>query len=63
MAKFRELAIGQTFDWVNPDRVGYNSYFKRCIKTGARSYEDVSNGDKMRVGSINAAVFHVDEMN
>ena len=55
--KFRDLKIGETFDWIKPNSI-YNSFYKRCVKTGTRTYTD-SDGQKHRVGSINANVCHV----
>jgi hypothetical protein len=63
--KFKELKIGQTFDWVNP-AVRHNSFFKRCRKVSDRSYVvllpygDMSNEGLIKVGSINAEVFNVE---
>lgn len=62
MTKFRDLNIGDTFDFVSP-RVGFNSYFSRCRKTSTRCYVAIEGEDEprtMRVGSINAEVFHVE---
>ncbi len=58
--KFHELAIGETFDWINPAEPSFNSFYLRCHKTGERTYED-SNLNKHTVGSIYADVFHVGE--
>lgn len=55
--KYRDLAVGDTFDWINPD-AAFNSFFLRCTKTSEREYID-ENGMDHRVGSINAPVFHV----
>lgn len=70
--RFRDLAIGQTFDFVDDSRPGYNSFFGRVRKITSRSYVLASfdttayspnryrSSDVMRVGSINARVFHVE---
>ena len=55
MDKFRDVAIGQSFDWIGG---AYPSFFKRCTKTSARTYYD-EDGHKHSVGSINAVVYHV----
>ena len=55
---FRNLAVGQTFDWIDDKAIGSNSFFLRCTKTGPRTYRD-SQGFDHRVGTINAKVFHV----
>ena len=63
MTKFRDLAIGQTFDWVN-EGSRFNSFFKRCVKLSKRTYTTVEGESEprpMRVGSINANVFHESE--
>lgn len=67
---FRELAIGQTFDFVDDSRPGDNSFFHRCHKLSARTYgwhvtdwETPGNPLKVitsRVGTINVRVFHVE---
>ena len=56
--KFRDLSIGDTFDFVNDSRPIFNSFFLRCKKVSTRRYED-SEGYIHRVGSINAMVHHV----
>lgn len=58
--KFRNLSIGDTFDFVGPGR--FNSFYDRCEKTGSRTYTPIEGnlkGHKLSVGSINADVFHV----
>jgi hypothetical protein len=63
--RFRDLAIGDTFDWVDPAPGASNSFFCKCKKIGARSYETVEPVGAMgklmdcRVGTINARVYHV----
>lgn len=59
--KFKELKQGQEFDWIDDDNIGYNSFFKRCIKTAQRTYKD-TDGNRYSVGSINAVVFHVEPL-
>lgn len=55
---FRELAAGQSFDFIDDSRVGFNSFFRRCVKTGFRQYKDDA-GNVYTVGSILAPVFHI----
>ena len=55
--KFRDLAIGDTFDFVDDARI--NSFYERCKKTGPRTYQAIVSESNYRVGSINANVFHV----
>jgi len=57
MKHFGELAVGQTFDWVGPNR--FNSFFAPCRKTAKRAYTD--GQFYYKVGSLKAEVFHVDE--
>lgn len=54
---FRDLKIGQSFDWIGPDRM-LNSFYLRCVKTGPRTYVD-ERGRAHRVGSVNAKVYHI----
>ena len=65
--KFRDLSIGQTFDWIDDANPSHNHFFHRCRKISARKYETVEPGGAMgklmdcRVGTTSAKVFHVDE--
>lgn len=56
--KFRELSVGQTFDWIAPDPTR-TSFYLRCTKITARKYRD-ERGDTHEVGTINAAVYHAE---
>jgi hypothetical protein len=64
MTKFRDLKIGETFDWMGPNQM-HNSFFKCCRKISDRKYVavlptgDMSNEGPMSVGTINAKVYHV----
>ena len=67
MTLFRDLNIGDEFDFIGPDR--YNSFFNRCSKTSARKYRwenpvrcSLSPDQYLetRVGSINVEVFNVE---
>jgi len=70
---FRDLAIGDQFDFVDDRRPSFNSFFHRCTKVSARKYSwfvrDWANDDRRlkliesRVGTINVEVFHVTEEN
>lgn len=44
--KFKDLKIGDTFDFINDSKVGYNSFFMRCTN---------------QIGSINCEVYHVEK--
>ena len=61
MTKFRDLNIGDQFDFIGPDRM-LNSFYARCVKLSARTYTEADGENEprpMRVGSINVEVFHV----
>lgn len=55
--QFRNLTIGQTFDWIN-DATLHNSFYKRCTKVGNTTYQD-ADGHYHSVGTTRAEVFHV----
>jgi hypothetical protein len=59
--RFRDLAVGDQFDFVDPHRLTH-SFTARCVKLSARIYR-VTETDgsvwRYRVGSINCAVFNV----
>jgi len=56
--QFKDLKIGDTFDFVDDKAIGYNSFFERCTKITARKYK--SETDVIyRVGKITCEVFHV----
>jgi hypothetical protein len=57
---FRELDIGDTFDFVDDSNAGYNSFFKRCTKTGDRTYQAIGDTGVYKVGKITCKVFHVE---
>lgn len=63
MTKFRDLNIGQTFDWIDDDRRNEASFFMPCVKISARKYRTTDGEPVMHytVGSINAKVHHVGE--
>ena len=59
---FRELSVGDTFDFINDDNRMMNSFYARCVKLSARTYTVVEGEGEprhMRVGSINTTVYHV----
>ena len=57
---FKDLAIGQSFDWVDDEMRMYNSFYDTCEKTSLQKYKSLHTGLEYRVGSINAKVFHTD---
>lgn len=56
--KFKNLKIGDTFDFVDPDKIGFNSFFDTCQKISTRKYKSLTTDIEHRVGSINAIVYH-----
>ena len=60
--QFRDLDIGQTFDFVRPG-YSYNTFFDRCVKTSPRLYVSVDNPTKLtyKVGTVKCEVYHVGE--
>ena len=56
--KFRDLDVGQSFDWINDAEPMLPSFWDRCEKTSQRTYRSLSTNHKYRVGSINATVHH-----
>lgn len=54
--KFRDLTIGQEFDFIDAHRSTFNSFYDRCRKESARTYVSIHDGTRYRVGSINAIV-------
>ncbi len=62
MTLFRDLSIGDTFDFISPDRTG-NSFYARCVKLSARTYIEeelfLTPAPHHTIGSINASVYHV----
>lgn len=64
MAKFRDLAIGQTFDFINPDpdKLTQNSFYPRCEKISDRRYRTIGKTVCFyTVVTIDCEVFHVEE--
>ena len=62
--EFRQLAIGDTFDFVNMSQPMMNSFYRRCIKISARKYQAIEDPkDVYTVGSISARVYHVRDAN
>jgi hypothetical protein len=58
---FKYLGIGDTFDFIGPDR-RLHSFTYRCTKLSPRLYSwTEANGTEVmgRVGSINVTVYHV----
>jgi hypothetical protein len=56
---------GDTFDFIDDANPSLNSFYRRCTKTGQRSYEwdsHIAGQGRLaeHVGSIRAEVFHVE---
>lgn len=58
---FKNLSIGDSFDFINDLTPGYNSFFKRCTKISARKYKD-ETGTVYQVGSTKTAVYHIQKV-
>ena len=60
--RFRELELGDTFDWIDDDIPGRygNSFYQTCTKVSTRAYS-YDGVTKNNVGTINARVFHVNK--
>jgi hypothetical protein len=56
--KFRDLSIGDRFDFVGPDPM-LNSFYDRCTKIAPRKYRD-DKRNVHTVGSVNAKVYNVE---
>lgn len=60
--KFRDLKVGDTFDFIDDDHPELNSFFARVVKTRIRWYEVVDQPTlRYSVGSIDVEVFHVEK--
>lgn len=61
--QFRDLHVGDTFDWIDDAHPTRNSFYDRCVKTSSRGYRTLDGGAtatrNLTVGSIAAKVFHV----
>ena len=57
--KFKDLKIGEEFDFIKPNNVGYNSFFDRCRKVSDRRYISTYTGTELCVGSVNCKVYNV----
>jgi hypothetical protein len=55
--QFRDLSIGQSFDFISPIAT-HNSFYLTCTKISARQYRD-ERGTVHTVGSVKANVYHV----
>ena len=64
MPSFKSLPVGASFDFIDDANPSFNSFYSRCVKVSPRCYRASLNTFDapvtLRVGSINAAVYHVD---
>jgi hypothetical protein len=64
--RFKDLTIGQTFDWIDDENPSRNHFFHRCRKISPTKYETVESVGAMgkltdcRVGTTVARVYHVE---
>lgn len=58
--RFRDLRVGDTFDFINDENRILNSFYERVRKTSARKYETLDGTTSYRVGSVYAVVYHVE---
>jgi hypothetical protein len=61
--RFRDVAINEPFDFIDPAPLARNSFFERCYKTGKRTYREFGSNRQHTVGSIHCRVFHVGLLN
>lgn len=61
--RFCDIMVGETFDFINDNKVGYNSFFYRCTKISTRCYTYQHNEHtiKCQVGSVRVNIHHVGE--
>jgi hypothetical protein len=57
---FRDLKIGQTFDFVNEDDIQHVSFFIKCRKVGIRKY--TAKDYTHEIGEMDCKVYHVGRM-
>lgn len=68
--RFKELSVGDTFDFVDDTNPANNSFFSRCIKSGSRSYRTIAtpvvegmartSHTEYKINTIMCKVFHVE---
>ena len=50
--RFKDLAIGEEFDWINDEKPGYNSFFLRCWRNSLTKREGIDNEQVSNRNSI-----------
>lgn len=61
--QFKDLEVGDTFDWINDAVREKITCFDRFVKNGRRSYKNITTGsiEIMKVGTVEVQVFHVEK--
>ncbi len=57
MVPFKELSIGDTFDFISPH--GPNSFYDRCRKISHRKYQGIESNLIYTIGNISCIIYHV----
>jgi len=61
--KFKDLLIGDTFDFMDEENPTHNNFFARCEKISKRKYAwgrmEFGGRPESQVGNINVMCFHV----
>ena len=60
--RFKNLLVGQEFDWIDPDKpLSEISFTRPCKKVSVRKYRTTGGGpiEEFQVGAIDARVFNV----
>jgi hypothetical protein len=58
--KFKDLAVGDTFDFIDDNNRMHTSFYKRCVKVSDNKYRSLADVATYRVGTIKCNVFHVE---
>lgn len=57
--RFRDLSVGDTFDFVDPSEPHMAAFFEPCEKISMVKMRVLSNGSTIRVENPESRVFHV----
>jgi len=60
--RFRDLNIGDTFDFINDSQPYTTTFYTRCMKLTPRKYASLDMSNEYRVGSVYATVYHVERV-
>lgn len=61
MTTFKDLNVGDTFDWIDDNQPQFNSFYERCEKITYNTYRSLITGECMQVGTVNALIYHVEK--